>query len=97
MFAWLLLNVFILRAITWPEARWRTLNTSEKKPDPIFSQVKSSKRVSLEKGTYKSFIIDVLSPIIMFLSHYLLQSQDASTRGGILQLNSAFAPIHSLQ
>eukprot|EP00069_Balaena_mysticetus_P011599 bmy_07229T0 len=31
-----------------------TLNTSEKKPDPIFSQVKSSKRVSLEKALIRA-------------------------------------------
>lgn len=31
-----------------------TLNTSEKKPEPIFSQVKSSKRVSLEKALIRA-------------------------------------------
>lgn len=49
-FARLLLSVFILRAITCPEALCRTLKTSEKNPDPIFSRVKSSKLVSLEKA-----------------------------------------------
>lgn len=63
-----------------------TLNTSEKKPDPIFSQVKSSKRVSLEKALIRARYEEgqILPTWVMFPSPPLPPSKSSrrSTRGG---------------
>lgn len=63
-----------------------TLNTSEKKPDPIFSQVKSSKRVSLEKALIRARYEEgqILPTWVMFPSPPPPPSKSSrrSTRGG---------------